>query len=330
MRAATPSERPFAAFRGAGLRRYLQEHPIVVLSLLFLVLVGVLEAIRPGAVTPNWVRTTVLFAAPLGILAAGQTLVMLTGGIDLSVANVATAAAYIMASNARHGDPQAVLLGLAVGVGVGLINGLGIAVFQAQPLIMTLGMALVVTGGLTVYSQFAVTSVPSVPGFIHVLGAGTVLGVVPVSLLLWAPIAVIIVVGLRRTGFGRLLYAIGDNAAACRLAGVRVWQVRLVNYTLCGLLSAVAGLVLAGAINTADLGLANTFLLPTVAAVVIGGTSIFGGSGNYSGTIIGALILTVLNSLLTLLDAPEPIKQILYGAIILLLATAYTRVLSDT
>ncbi len=330
MSAAVPSQRPVAGIRRIDLRRYLQDHPILVLSLLLLVLVGAQEAIRPGAVTPNWIRTTVLFAAPLGILAAGQTLVMLTGGIDLSVANVATAAAYIMASNARHGDAQAVFLGLAVGVLVGLVNGLGIAVFQAQPLIMTLGMALVVTGALEVYSLFAVTSVPSVPGFIHSLGAGNILGIVPASLLLWVPIAVVLVVGLRRTGFGRLLYAIGDNAAACRLAGVRVWQVRLVNYTLCGLLSAVAGLVLAGLLNTADVGLANVFLLPSVAAVVIGGTSIFGGSGNYSGTIIGALILTILSSLLTLLDAPEPIKQILYGGIILLLATAYTRVLSET
>ncbi|HKV30248.1 MAG TPA: ABC transporter permease [Candidatus Dormibacteraeota bacterium] len=330
MSGVTRSERPFAGITPAGLRRYLQEHPIVVLSLLLFVLIGVLEAVRPGAVTPNWMRSTVLFAAPLGILAAGQTLVMLTGGIDLSVANVATASAYIMASNARHGDMQAVLLGLAVGVAVGLVNGLGIAVFQAQPLIMTLGTALAVTGGLTVYSQFAVTSVPSVPGFIHALGTSTLLGFIPLSLLLWAPIALIILVGLRRTGFGRLLYAIGDNAAACRLAGVRVWQVRLVNYAICGLLSAVAGLVLAGTINTADLGLATDFLLPCVAAVVIGGTSIFGGSGDYSGTIIGALILTVLNSVLTLLSAPEPIKQILYGAIILLLASAYTRVLSDT
>ena len=328
MRVATPSERPFARIRPTRARSYLQEHPILVLSLLLLLLVGALEAIRPGAVTPNWFRTTVLFAAPLGILAAGQTLVMLTGGIDLSVANVATAAAYVMASNARHGDAQAVLLGLAVGVAVGLVNGLGIAVFQAQPLIMTLGMALVVTGALEVYSLFAVTRVPSVPGFIHTLGAGSV-EFIPVSLVLWVPLALIILLGLRRTGFGRLLYAIGDNAAACRVAGVRVWQVRLVNYTLCGLLSAVAGLVLAGLLNTADVGLANGFLLPSVAAVVIGGTSIFGGSGNYSGTIIGALILTVLSSLLTLLDAPEPIKQILYGAIILLLATAYTRVLSD-
>lgn len=310
-------------------RRYLQEHPIVILSLLLLVLVGVLDIIRPGMVTPNWISTTVLFAAPLGILAAGQTLVMLTGGIDLSVANVATAAAYIMASNSRHGSVIAVGLGLAVGVLVGFVNGLGIAVFQAQPLIMTLGMALVVTGFLTVYSQFAVTSVPSVPGFIHTLGGGTVLGVIPVSVFLWAPIAVIILLGLRRSGFGRLLYAIGDNAAACRLAGVRVWQVRLINYTLCGLLSAVAGMVLAGNVNAADVSLATVYLLPSVAAVVIGGTSIFGGSGNYSGTIVGALILTVLSSLLTLLDAPEPIKQILYGGIILLLASAYTRVLSD-
>lgn len=330
MNAAVPSRGPFAGIRRAGLRQYLQDHPIVVLSILLLLLVGALEAIRPGAVTPNWIRTTVLFAAPLGILAAGQTLVMLTGGIDLSVANVATAAAYIMASNARHGALAAVLLGLAVGVLVGLVNGLGIAVFQAQPLIMTLGMALVVTGALEVYSLFAVTSVPSVPGFIHSLGAGNMFGIVPASLLLWVPIAVLILLGLRRTGFGRLLYAIGDNAAACRLAGVRVGQVRLLNYMLCGLLSAVAGVVLAGLLNTADVGLATNFLLPSVAAVVIGGTSIFGGSGNYSGTIIGALILTVLSSLLTLLDAPEPIKQILYGAIILLLATAYTRVLSDT
>src|SRR6202011_526205 len=115
----TRSERPFAALRGARLRRYLQEHPIVVLSLLFLVLVGVLEAIRPGAVTPNWARTTVMFAAPLGVLAAGQTLVMLTGGIDLSVAAVATGAAYILATSASQGSFTAVALGLLVGVVVG-------------------------------------------------------------------------------------------------------------------------------------------------------------------------------------------------------------------
>jgi len=105
------------------------------------------------------------------------------------------------------------------------------------------------------------------------------------------------------------------------------WQVLLANYAACGLLRAVAGLVLSGTVNAADLSLANILLLPSVAAVVIGGTSIFGGSGSYSGTIVGALILTVLNSVLTLLDVPDAVKQILYGAIIVVLAAAYTRVL---
>jgi len=166
-----------------------------------------------------------------------------------------------------------------------------------------------------------------VPDVIHTLGSGTVFGYVPVSLFLWGALAVLLITGLRGTGFGRLLYALGDNAEATRLAGVRAWQVQLANYTACGVLSAVAGLVLAGTVNAADLGLANILLLPSVAAVVIGGTSIFGGSGTYSGTIVGALILTVLNSVLTLLDVPDAVKQVLYGAIIVVLAAAYTRVL---
>jgi len=222
---------------------------------------------------------------------------------------------------------RAIVLGLLVGAVVGAINGLGVGIFKVQPLIMTLAMGLVVTGSLNVYEQAVARGVPSVPAVVHTLGSGTVLGYVPVSLFLWGAIGAILIVGLRGSGFGRLLYALGDNLEATRLAGVHAWQVLLTNYTLCGLLSAVAGLVLAGTVNAADLGLATILLLPSVAAVVIGGTSIFGGSGSYSGTIVGALILTVLNSVLTLLDVPDPVKQILYGGIIILLAAAYTRVL---
>ena len=306
--------------------RVFQRHSILVLVALLVALAGLIEVIRPGAVNANWVSNILEFAAPLGILAAGQTLVVITGGIDLSVANVATAAAYIMASQAPHGVTRAVVLGLLVGVVVGVVNGLGVAIFRVQPLIMTLAMGLVVTGSLNVYGQFA-RGVPSVPPLVHELGSGTILGYVPVSLFLWGALAAALILGLRGTGFGRLLYALGDNLEATRLAGVHAWQVLLTNYSLCGLLSAVAGIVLAGTVNAADLSLANILLLPSVAAVVIGGTSIFGGSGSYSGTIVGALILTVLNSVLTLLDVPDPVKQILYGAIIILLAAAYTRVL---
>jgi ribose transport system permease protein len=307
--------------------RFAQQRSIVVLVALLIALAGLIEAIRPGAVNVNWVSNILEFAAPLGILAAGQTLVVITGGIDLSVANVATAAAYIMASQSPHGVTRAIVLGLLVGVAVGLVNGLGVAIFRVQPLIMTLAMGLVVTGSLNVYEQAVARGVPSVPAIVHTIGSGNVLGYVPVSLFLWGALAAALILGLRGTGFGRLLYALGDNLEATRLAGVHAWQVLLTTYMLCGLFSAVAGIVLAGTVNAADLGLANILLLPSVAAVVIGGTSIFGGSGSYSGTIVGALILTVLNSVLTLLDVPDPVKQVLYGAIIILLAAAYTRVL---
>ena len=142
---------------------------------------------------------------------------------------------------------------------------------------------------------------------------------------MWAPIAALIILGLRYSGFGRMIFAVGDNPVACRLAGVRVWQVLLLVYALSGAFSAVAGILLVGFNDAADLGIAAPFLLPSVAAVVIGGTSILGGSGGYGGTILGALILTVLDSLLTILNASQALKQILYGSIILALAWLYAR-----
>jgi ribose transport system permease protein len=304
----------------------LRERSILVLALLLAVLVGFIAVIRPGTVTPDWIANTLLFAAPLGLMAGGETLLLLTGGIDLSVAAVATGAAYLLSSNtATLGAPGAVLLGLALGPAVGLLNGIGVAIFRVQPLVMTLGTGLMTGGALVVYSQKIIGNEQHIPAAVVMLGSGKLFGMVPVDLFLWMPIALLLILGLRRSGFGRLLYAVGDNEAACRLAGVRVWRVLLAAYVACGVLSAVAGIVLVGTTNAADLSLANVYLLPAIAAAIIGGTSIFGGRGGYGGTIVGTLILTVLDSLLTLLDAPEPIRQILYGAIILLLAAAYTR-----
>jgi len=304
---------------------FLRNHTVAALSLLLLAFVLGIEMARPGTVNTTWISNTILFAAPLGILAAGQTQVMLTGGIDLSLASVATASAYLMATHTAHGGVMAVLTGLAVGLVVGIVNGVGVAVLRVQPLVMTLGTGLMTQGILIVYSQKMLATGPHVPAFIVALGSGKVLAGIPIDLFLWAPIAAVTILGLRHTGYGRLLYAIGDNREACLLAGIRVWRVLLVNYTICSLLAATAGLVIVGGTNAADMSLADVYLLPSVAAVILGGTSIFGGRGGYAGSIIGAVMLTVLNSLLTLLDAPEPFKQILYGTIILLLAAAYTR-----
>jgi ribose transport system permease protein len=310
---------------GASLLSLLRTRTIVALILLLLVLVAGIQMARPGTVNPIWISNMLLFAAPLGIVAAGQTLVMLTGGIDLSVASVATASAYLMATHSGLGVAQAILCGLGVGFIVGLLNGIGVALLRVQPLVMTLGTGLMTEGMLVVYSQKKMAEAPRVPQFIENLGAGKFLGGIPNDLLVWVPIAIILIFVLRRTGYGRLLYAIGDNSKACTLAGIRVWRILLVNYVSCGVLAAIAGLIIVGGTDSAELRLAEVYLLPSVAAVIIGGTSIFGGRGGYSGTIVGALILTVLNSILTLLDVPESVRQILYGAIILLLAAAYTR-----
>lgn len=304
---------------------FLRSRTIFALILLLVVFVAGIELARPGTVTPLWISNMLLFAAPLAIMGAGQTLVMLTGGIDLSVASIATGSAYLLATNAQYGDIYALCIALLLGVVVGVVNGVGVALLRVQPLIMTLGTGLMTGGVMIVYSQQMLASQPHVPAFIQVLGAGKVFGLVPVDLFLWIVISALMLFGLHRTGFGRLLYAIGDNSEACHLAGIRVWRVIFVDYVLCAVLAAIAGLVLVGGTNASDLSLANAYLLPSVACVIIGGTSIFGGRGGYSGTIIGALILTVLTSLLTLLEVHEPIKQILYGAIILLLAAAYAR-----
>jgi len=314
-----------------GRRRFLQDRPLVALAALLLLLTAVVDILSPGAVTPEWVSATLMFAAPLGIIAAGQTLVILTGGIDLSVGVVATTAGYVMATLSPNGAAEAILVGLGLGVLIGLMNGFGVAVFQVQPLIMTLGMGLVVTGVLNVYAQQTVAAgaVPVVPDVIRQLGAGRLVGIVPNSLVLWTLLGVVIIVGLKRSGYGRLLYATGNNRIACRLAEVRVWQVLLVTYAVAGLLSALGGILLSGTTNVADRGLAEPYLLPSVAAVVIGGTSVFGGAGGYSGTMLGALILTIVAGLLVVVHAPAAIGQIVYGGIILVVAAAYSRVVNE-
>jgi ribose transport system permease protein len=305
------------------LRRLLGDNPAIVLTLVFVALfvaTDIVNRVQEGEafLTLKQVSTTFLFAAVLGLIAAGQTLVMLTGGVDLSVATTATAGAFVISRFGTHGSATAIVIALCVGLGIGLVNGIGVAVFRVNALIMTLGVSTI-----TVQAQKQFTSL--VPDFVVTLGSKRFLTYIPYDLLVWAPIAALIILGLRYSGIGRMIYAVGDNPIASRLAGVRVWQVLLVVYALCGLLSAAAGILLVGFNNAADLGIGAPFLLPSVAAVVIGGTSIFGGLGGYAGTILGALILTVLDSLLTIVNASQAVRQVIYGLIVLALAAIYAR-----
>jgi ribose transport system permease protein len=298
-----------------------------------LALIGVLVAlvVANGLIEPNFLslsqlRNTLLVTAPLALLAGGQTLCMLTGGIDLSVAMTATAAAYVTGVQSADGSAVlAIAAGLLVGLVVGLVNGLAIGVFKVNPLIMTLGMSGILTGLLTVGSQSFLGGATRMSELVLELGGGTIVGPIPWNLVVWLLLGGALVVGLRRTGLGRLIYAVGDNRVACRLAGVRIWQVETAVYTICALLAAVAGILIGGRSGSVDLQLAGSFLLPSVAAAVIGGTSILGGIGGYTGTILGALILAVLDTMLNLLTVDEALKQVLYGCIILALSWVYAR-----
>ncbi len=257
---------------------------------------------------------------------------MLTGGIDLSVGAVASMSGFVVATLvAGQGLPVALLVALVIAALAGLLTGIGVGVFKVHPLIMTLGMSLVILGLANVWQTRDGPDRGWRPRrSCAPLGSGTVLGVLPNSLLVFVPLVAFVLILLRRTGYGRLLYAVGDNPIAARLAGARSWQVLIVLYIISALLAAIAGFLYAGLNNVASVTLVDSAVLPSVAAAVIGGTSIMGGRGGYGGTIVGALILTVLTSLLTTLGLPEAVRQILFGAIIVVVAAAYTRVTAES
>jgi ribose transport system permease protein len=289
------------------------------------------ELARPGIFSADFLGVTLRATVPLAILAGCQTLTMLTGGIDLSVGAVASMSGFLVATLVNgQGLAVAIIVPLIAAALVGLVTGVGVGVFKVHPLIMTLGIGLVVLGLANVWQLKMVQTGAGVPPAMRSLGSDRLFDVLPYSLAIFVPLAVVILLGLRRTGYGRMLYAVGDNPIAARLSGARAWQVLVVLYIISALIAAVAGFLISGLTNVASVTLADSYVLPSVAAAVIGGTSILGGRGGYSGTIVGALILTVLTSLLSALGFPEAVRQILFGAIIVVVAAAYTRVTGET
>jgi len=314
----------------AGWRALFRDRPVIPLIVLLGILVVVSELVRPGVVSPGWAGVIMRTAVPLAILAGAQTLAMLTGGIDLSVGAVGSMSGFVVAT--LVGGPGlgvAILVALAVAALAGLVTGIGVGVFKVHPLIMTLGMSLVVLGLANVWQIQMVQTGAGVPAEFRTIGSTLAFGILPYSLVVFVPIAALILFSLRRTGYGRLLYAVGDNPIAARLSGTRPWQVLIALYVITAVLAAIAGFLYSGLTNTASVTLMDTQVLPSVAAAVIGGTSILGGRGGFGGSIVGALILTVVGSLLVSLGSPEAVRQILFGAIIVLVAAAYTRVTSE-
>ena len=310
--------------------RLMREYPLLPLGLLLVALVLLLEILQPGIVNSRWLGNTIKVAIPLAMLAACQTLTMLTGGIDLSVGIIATVAAFVTGTlSPLVGVPSAVATSLVLALALGLLNGFGVAVCRVHPLIMTLGTGLVATGLMQVYQRYVIATGVKIPDFLQWLGIGRTFGL-PNAIVLFVPFAALILWAQRRSGFGRLLYAMGSNEQAARLSGVRGWQVLMALYVLSGLIAGITGLLYLGMIKQASLSLAIPLLLPSVAAAVVGGTSIFGGRGGFGGTIIGALILTVLGTMLTLMHMPEGGRRILFGLIVLAVTALFVRLTENT
>ncbi len=284
--------------------------------------------IRPGFTTFPLLINILRLAAFLAIIAAGQTLVIISGGegIDLSVGAVVTLGAILIFRIVDGRDAlvlPALLVALAAGAAIGAINGLGITLLRIPPLVMTLAMAGVVQGLILVITQGELVGAAA-PSMVNLVSAPLLFGV-PGVVLLWLLLGAAMWLLLQRTAYGKQLFAIGVNRTTARLSGVHVPAIVVSTYALSGLLAALGGFVLLGYTRNVFLNLGAPYTLPSIAAVVVGGTLIAGGVGSYWGTMTGALVLTVIGSLLTTLQLPESVRQIVYGAVLLLLLSVYGR-----
>ena len=237
----------------------------VSIRALFGILIGlfvITSLIDPYFFSIPSVGITLQLAAPLGLLAAGQTICMLTGGIDLSIAMIATGAAFIVGVKSPSGVVPALAWAALYCIVVGSINGLAVGLLGMNPLIMTLGMNAVLIGVFTVGVTTFLKGSSSMPEILVTASTGIVF-FDPISwpLIIWIVIGGLFLFMLTRTGLGRLIYAIGDNAKAARLAGVKVWQVQWATYVICALLGGVGGILLGGQSGAVAISLANSFLL---------------------------------------------------------------------
>jgi ribose transport system permease protein len=264
----------------------------------------------------------------LALIAAGQTLVIISGGegIDLSAGAIVTIAVLIT-YKLVNGDNSLVLpvlfFVIACGAAIGLINGLGIAYLKIPPFVMTLGMAGVVIGTLLVVTR-GLYDGKVAPIMTNVIARDLVWGI-PGMLFLWIIFGVLMTILLDRTRYGKQLFAIGVNRLTARLSGVRVDRMVVSTYTIAGALAAFSGFILVGFTQNAGLLVGNQYLFPSIAAVAIGGTLLSGGKGSYFGTMAGAIVIQLITSLLTTMQLPEAIQQIVYGSILIVLLIVYGR-----
>jgi ribose transport system permease protein len=247
-------------------------------------------------------------------------IVILISQIDLFVPWTLAGAAMMATA---VGGPWAIPIGLAVGLAVGVVNGLGVAYLRVPSMIFTLGVNAVMRG-LMVANTGGFAPQTTATDLMRALAAEKTLGI-PNALFVWIGVSLIVGVILQRTVLGRFIYALGNKESAAYLAGVNTKGVTVICFALCGLTSGLAGVLLAGYSQKAYQGMGDAYLLPAIAAVVIGGTNILGGRGRYLGTLVGVILIVLLNSVLSIMEMPEAGRQVIYGGVIILMLLVYGR-----
>jgi ribose transport system permease protein len=285
------------------------------IAFLLLITIGLLASLLSDVfLTPQNLVNILSAIAVIGIVSLGQTMLIISGNFDMSVASVLGFAGIVAVATQRFGLLPSMLLALMGGVIVGAVNGLIVTRANANPFLVTLGtqsfvyaIALMTTQSRTLYSE--------IPAF-NILGQGRI-GRLPIAVILFLVLAVILQLVLRNTVYGRYLYAIGQNKEAARLAGIPVDRVLVSTFILCSLLAALGGIVMTSRLNSTVANAGFGFDFESIIAVVLGGSSLFGGSGGALLTVAGVLVLGVLNNTTILVGVPYEGQFIVKGAVFL-------------
>jgi len=283
----------------------------------FLLLVIALSLLSDRFLTPTNLINVLRQATINGIISVGMTLVILTGGIDLSVGSVLALSVTLGASLMKQGQPVALAVVAALGCGtfLGMINGLMITRAKIPPFIATLGMLTVARGLTLMYTQGQ--PITGLPPTFRWIGAGLI-GAIPVPIVLTLVVFLGGVIFLSRTKYGAQIYLMGDNPTAAKLAGVPTERLTVLVYALSGFCAALAGLVLVARLDSAQPIIGQGYEFNAIAAVVVGGTSFAGGEGGLGGTLLGALLIETLNNGLNLLNVSPLWEQVVKGVVIAL------------
>ncbi|HKN29107.1 MAG TPA: ABC transporter permease [Roseiarcus sp.] len=277
--------------------------------------------------SPEYLLQQLKVASFLGVIATGTLIVILLGQIDLSVPWV-VAVGGMMSTAATGwgpvGQSLAIPFGVGCGIALGLVNGYGVAYLRIPSMIVTLAVNAVAQGLMVVHTGGFSPQDSSSPAM-RALATGDLLAGLPNALIVWGVIGAGAVFLLNRTAFGRAVYGVGNRERAAYLSGVPTQRIVLTAFALAGGLSAFGGVLLAGYASKAAQGMGDAYLLPAIASVVLGGASILGGRGSYLGTVAGVILITLLQSILSVIQMPDAGRQVIYGAVIVAMLLLYGR-----